>query len=396
MFPQIRKILLGLVLFIGWSTLQAQVYIPTYGAIVNQCSESGILANLTEFQNLGVKSRGTTAQDNTLQWLKNKYLSYGYTAAQITEDPFTYGGTTCKNVIVTKTGTVYPNTFLIIDGHYDTVNGPGANDNGSGVAVILEIARLLRNVPTEYSIKFINFSGEEDGLIGSQHYVSNVVNATTPKMDIKLVINIDEVGGVAGLVNNTITCERDMSPPFSNNAASNTMTTQLINCVRLYSPLQTHLANAYASDYMPFQSNGEIITGLFEKNETPHAHTANDVLANMDPNYVYNVAKAAIGAALHFAVVCANCTLAIDETTNFKVGIYPNPASSFINIDKGELTDLSYTYCIEDILGKEVLRKTVHLPKQHEPIAVDSLHAGMYFLTLEAGNKRIVKKIIIN
>ena len=296
--------LLFIILFSS-QAINCQVYNANYAAVVNQCSSSNILNNLTEYEALGVKRRGTVALDNTLTWLKNKYLNYGYTASQISEDSYTYTGSNavCKNLVVTKIGTLYPNTFIIIDGHYDSINGTGTNDNGSGLVCILEVARLLQNIPTQYSIKFINFSGEEDGLYGSQHFVSSVVNATTPKMNIKLVFNIDEVGGVAGMVNNTITCERDMSTPTSNNAASALVTNELITCVGLYSPLSTFLDRAYASDYMSFQSNNEVITGFFERNETTHKHTPTDFLVNMDPNYNYNVAKAAIGAMLHFSVV---------------------------------------------------------------------------------------------
>jgi len=176
----------------------------------------------------------------------------------------------------------------------------------------LETARLLQNVSTEYSIKFINFSGEEDGLKGIQQYVSSVVNGTTPKMNLRLVFNLDEVGGVAGMTNNSITCERDTNgTPSTNNAASSTMTNELITCVGLYSPLQTTLSYAYASDYMPFQANNEIITGFFETNETTHKHTATDLLVNMDPVYNYKVAKAATGAVLHFAK--ADTTLGLDS-----------------------------------------------------------------------------------
>ncbi|WP_395633425.1 M28 family metallopeptidase, partial [Flavobacterium sp.] len=158
----------------------AQQYVPFYGSVVDQVSSSNILNNLTEFENLGVKRRGTPALQNTLDWLKAEYLSYGYTAAQMQEYSFTNSTTTCKNLVVTKVGTLYPNTYVIICGHYDTITGRGTNDNGSGVVTIFEVARLLQNIPTEYSIKFINFSGEEDGLIGSQHFVSTVVNATNP------------------------------------------------------------------------------------------------------------------------------------------------------------------------------------------------------------------------
>ena len=243
----------------------SQTFNASYAAIVNQCSSSNILTNLTEYEALGLKRRGTVSLENTFTWLKNKYLSYGYTASQMVEDSYTYQGSqaVCKNLIVTKIGTLYPNKYVIIDGHYDSIGGTGTNDNGSGVVSILEVARLLQNIPTQYSIKFINFSGEEDGLVGSQHYVSTVVNGTTPKMDIRLLFNIDEVGGVAGMVNNTITCERDTSSPTSNNAASNTFTNELITCVGLYSPLNTFLSYAYASDYMSFQSNNEVITGFF-------------------------------------------------------------------------------------------------------------------------------------
>lgn len=378
------------------NTTQAQTYIQSYGNVVNQVSQSGILTNLTEFENLGVKYRGTLAQANTLQWLKNKYLSYGYTASQLTEDTFTYSGATCKNLIVTKIGTVYPNTYVIVCGHYDTITGTGTNDNGSGVSTILEIARLLQNIPTEYSIKFINFSGEEDGLRGSQNYVSTVVNGTTPKMSIKLVFNIDEVGGVAGMLNNTITCERDTGNPSANNAASNTITNELIKCTQLYSPLQTKLSYAYASDYMPFQSNGEIITGFFETNETTHAHTTQDLLVNMDPTYVYKVAKAATGATLHFAKATTTASLGTDAfEKDFNVSFFPNPVKEYLTINKGKLEVEEYVFTLVDLNGKQVLQQNVTNAKLLESVDISKLSKGIYMGILETGEYRISKKIVI-
>lgn len=376
--------------------LKAQVLNANYTAVVNQCSSSTVLSNLTEYENLGVKRRGTIALDNTLTWLKNKYLSYGYTASQITEDSYTYAGSpaVCKNLIVTKIGTVYPNTFVIIDGHYDSLNGTGTNDNGSGLVCILEVARLLQNIPTQYSIKFINFSGEEDGLKGSQHFVTSVVNSTNPKMNIKLVFNLDEVGGVAGMVNNIITCEYDNSSPTTNNAASNAITNELITCVGLYSPLNTFRNFAYSSDYMPFQSNNEIITGFFEKNETTHKHTSTDFLINMDPIYNYNVAKAAIGAMLHFAVV--DTTMSNEEfVAGFQGSFFPNPTKDFLNINCGKL-DRNYTFNLVDLQGKMVFSKTFEQAKQTESIAVADFSKGMYLAVIVSGNKRFTKKIVID
>lgn len=385
-----------IILFFFTSNLIGQTYNVGYATVVNQCSQDNITSNLIQFENLGVKRRGTVALQNTLNWLKNKYLSFGYTVSQFQEDSFTNGNFTCKNLIVTKIGTVYPNIFVIVDGHYDSITGKGTNDNGSGTVTILEIARLLQNIPTEYSIKFINFSGEEDGLVGSQHYVNAIVNATTPKLNIKVVFNIDEVGGVSDSINDTITCERDTGNPTSNNAASNVITNQLINCVQLYSPLNTFLASAYASDYMTFENNNEVITGFFEKNETQYRHTSNDLLVNMDPIYNFNVAKAAIGATMHFAVANTNQLANESYNNDFQVSFYPNPTTNVINVNTGILNASSYTFSLVDIYGKTVYNTsfiTQHLEKQ---LSLAQLSSGIYLAILETENNRITKKIIKN
>ena len=389
-----KKLLFSFILllyFQGYS----QNFIPYYGSVVDQVSESSILNNLTEFENIGVKRRGTTSLQNKLNWLKNEYLSYGYTTNQMQEYSFVNGSNTCKNLVVTKVGTLYPNTFIILCGHYDTINGKGTNDNGSGVVSIFEVARLLRNIPTEYSIKFINFSGEEDGLIGSQHFVSTVVNATNPKMDIRLVFNIDEVGGRSDMTNDTITCERDTGSPTTNNASSNLMTNELINCVELYSPLTTFLSYAYASDYLPFEDNNEVITGFFEKNETPYRHTANDLLINMDPVYVFNVAKAATGAMLHFSKASTSALDLNDLNDTHQVSFFPSPAKDVLNINLGNLTDTQYYFYFIDLQGKIVFKK--HFENAHlvESISLDGLSKGMYMAVMQTSTKRITKKIIV-
>ena len=389
-----NPLLLFLLLFVTQIGF-GQQFIPYYGSVVGQVSESSILNNLTEFENLGVKRRGTSPLQNTLNWLKAEYLSYGYTTNQMQEYSFTNGSATCKNLVVTKVGTLYPNTFIILCGHYDTINGKGTNDNGSGVVSIFEVARLLRNIPTEYSIKFINFSGEEDGLIGSQHFVSTVVNATNPKMDIRLVFNIDEVGGRSDMTNDTITCERDTGSPTTNNASSNLMTNELINCVELYSPLTTFLSYAYASDYLPFEDNNEVITGFFEKNETPYRHTANDLLINMDPVYVFNVAKAATGAMLHFSKASTSALDLNDLNDTHQVSFFPSSAKDVLNINLGNLTDTQYYFYFIDLQGKIVFKK--HFENAHlvESISLDGLSKGMYMAVMQTSTKRITKKIIV-
>ena len=373
----------------------AQTFVQGYQSRINQITQTNINNYLTEFAAFGVKTTGSTSNNNTFNWLKNKYLSFGYSDSQISENAFTYNGNLTKNLILTKTGTKYPNTYVIVCGHYDTIAGPGVNDNGSGTSVILELARILKDVPTEYSIKFINFTGEEQGLRGSQNYVNTVVNGTNPKMSIKLVFNIDQVGGVAGQVNNTITCERDTNnSPSTNNAASNAITQELMNCVSLYSPLQTNLSYAYGSDYMPFQSNGEIITGFYEFNESNVPHTSADIYSNMDPVFVYNVAKAALGAVQHFATADLN-SLSVNDCPPEKMleslKIYPNPSSDFINIEMLNYNLKKYTFTITDLSGKLLVKS-----ENTKKVDVSNLSPGIYFGTMTVEGQKLTKKIVIS
>ncbi|WP_370898333.1 M28 family peptidase [Chryseobacterium gossypii] len=375
-------------------TLNAQTFIQAYQDRANQVTQTNITNYLLEFQNLGIKTTGSANNTATLNWIKNKYLSYGYSASQIEEDPFTFGSTNSKNLIITKTGTVYPNKYVIICGHFDSIVGPGVSDNGSGTSIILEAARILKDVPTEYSIKFIHFSGEEQGLYGSYHYVNSVAYQNgVRQLDIKLVFNIDQVGGKLGNNNTTIYCDEDQGSPLSNNAASQVVTQELATCTGLYSPLQTDVDPAYASDYMPFEEKGEVITGFYEFIRSHNEHTIHDTFANVDPAYVYNVGKAAVGALQHFAVATTT-TLGVNDMNSQKslestVKIYPNPVKDIVNLDLPH--DIkNFSFEITDILGHSLLKKS-----NETKINVSALEKGAYIGILKSGDQTVVRKILI-
>lgn len=376
------------------TAFSAQTLIQAYQKRTNQITQTNIDTYLAEFASYGIKSTGSTNNNNAFNWLKNKYLAFGYSESQISENAFSYNGNTTKNLILTKTGTTYPNTYVIVCAHYDTIGGPGVNDNGSGTAVLLEMARILKDVTTEYSIKFINFTGEEQGLKGSQNYVSTVVNATNPKMNIKLVFNIDQVGGVAGKVNNKINCERDTNnSPSTNNEASAAVTQELMNCVSLYSTLQPNLSYAYASDYMPFQANNEVITGFYEYTESTKPHTSGDTLANMDPTFVFNVAKAALGAVQHFSVADLTFLSAADcppEKMLSSLKIFPNPTSTTLFIDLLNLNLRDFSFTISDFNGKTLLKK-----QNEKVIDVSQLPNGVYLGTLQVEDQYKTQKIVV-
>ncbi|OCA78638.1 leucyl aminopeptidase [Chryseobacterium contaminans] len=396
-----KKVAIFLFASLALQNIGAQNFIQAYKNRADMVSQTNITNNLTDFENLGVKTTGSPVNTNTLNWLKNKYISYGYTASQIEEDPFTYttsGGnsTSSKNLVITKTGTLYPDKYVIICGHFDTIVGPGVSDNGSGTSILLEAARILKDVPTEYSIKFIHFSGEEQGLKGSYHYADEIAyQGSVRNLDIKLVFNIDQVGGQIGNNNTTITCERDTGGMSANNAASNTVTQELAACTSLYSPLQTSISYAYSSDYIPFEAKGYTITGFYEYIKSNNEHTVNDIFTNVDPVYVFNVGKAAVGALQHFAVASTtNNALGTQEAPEQKitetVNIYPNPVKNLLTIEFPKKTE-KFNIEISDMTGNTVL----HSENQNR-IDTTPLINGTYMISVKTERSHVIKKIIID
>ncbi|KPH14272.1 M28 family peptidase [Chryseobacterium sp. ERMR1:04] len=373
--------------------LQAQSFIQAYQDRANMVTQTNITTNLQDFSNLGIKTTGSANNVNALNWLKSKYASYGYSASQIVEDPFTFGSTSSKNLVITKTGTLYPNKYVIICGHFDTLNGPGVNDNGSGTSIILEAARILKDVPTEYSIKFIHFSGEEQGLKGSQHYANTVAyQGNNRVLDIKLVFNLDQVGGKMGNNNNTVFCDEDMGGNSSNTAAGVAATQELITLTGLYSPLLTDIDQAEDTDYMPFEAKGEVITGYFEKIRSSYPHTINDTFANTDPVYIYNVGKASVGALQHFAVATTTSTLStknLSVNTLESIKIYPNPAKDILHIEfpkKGK----DFSFEITDMIGHTLIKEA-----NKTQINISNLANGAYIGVVKSEGQTVVRKVLI-
>ena len=391
-----KKYISSVILLASVHFMEAQTFIQAYQNRANQVSQSNVNTYLQEFEALGVKRTGTTQNTNAFNWIKNKYTTFGYTTANFQEHAWTASGLSSKNLIVTKTGTLYPNKFVIVCGHFDSINGPGTNDNGSGTSIILEIARILKDVPTDYSIKFIHFSGEEQGLFGSSRYVSEIVNGTSPKMDIKVVVNLDQVGGLKNRTNNKLYHDKDQASPASNNAAAAIAVQELANCTTLYSTLGVDFDPAESTDYVPFQQNGEIITGYFEYEggfNNPYVHTANDLLINMDPVYVYNIGKAAVGAIQHFSVA-STATLGVEDVTVSKilgsVDFYPNPAKNILNL-KIDDHSKAFTFELTDMSGSRIL---INKNNAHK-IDISHLKTGVYLGTISMDNEKVTKKIII-
>jgi Zn-dependent M28 family amino/carboxypeptidase len=137
-----------------------------------------------------VKSRrdGTKGNVEITSWLKKTLEEWHYKVTMQC-----YKKKSC-NIIADKIGTDDPNPEYLYTAHFDSVGRSyaGANDNASGVAVLLEMARMLSEKPSQKSVRFIFFNGEEDVFVGSGFYTRNETDQNLKK--IKLVLNFDMVG----------------------------------------------------------------------------------------------------------------------------------------------------------------------------------------------------------
>lgn len=126
-------------------------------------------------------------------------LEKGNAKTRITKD------TEVVNVLAIKRGTKYPNRYVVMAGDIDsrvsdplnyTDDSPGANDNASGMAGVLEAARVLANYEFESSILLVGLSGEEQGLYGGKHLAAKAVEED---WEIVGVLNNDMIGNIEGV-----------------------------------------------------------------------------------------------------------------------------------------------------------------------------------------------------
>ena len=127
------------------------------------------------------------------EWLKAQIITMGY---EYMAQPFTMtsadGVTPCygENLIFSKQGA--SDRVIVVGAHYDCVEQTfGTDDNASGVGVLLELASIYSTKESPYTIRFILFSAEEPGCLGSQYYVDNLSQEERDR--IACMINIDTI-----------------------------------------------------------------------------------------------------------------------------------------------------------------------------------------------------------
>ncbi len=166
-------------------------------SVIDLVSLDSLLEYDTRLMNFRTRYVWSDSIDAARDWMVAKFQSWGYT--DVSWQAFTWNSGTHYNVVVVKPGYAEPDKVIVVGGHYDTYNSqqsslvfaPGADDNGSGTAATMEMARILADIPLRKTVIFIPFTAEEVGLIGSAYAASQFVANGT---DIEVMFNYDMIG----------------------------------------------------------------------------------------------------------------------------------------------------------------------------------------------------------
>jgi len=178
---------------------------PVILEVVNEINSDSIRATIQHLQDFGTRFLLKDNRKEIATWIANKFISYGFT--DVVVDSFlcyvNWSGIFVDtlwqyNIVATLTGQSAPDEIYVVGGHYDAIvlasldTTPGADDNGSGTAATMEIARAMKqiNYQPESTIKFCLFAAEELGLYGSKY---QAMKAHQTGEDVRFMLNMDMI-----------------------------------------------------------------------------------------------------------------------------------------------------------------------------------------------------------
>ena len=227
--------------------------------------------------------------------LRAKFRQMGY--GDVALEEFAVARTTRFNVVATKRGTTAPAEIVVLGAHFDSRNkdaqdargpAPGADDNGTGTAAVLEIARQLAAVPTARTVRFVLFSGEEQGLVGARADAQRLKAAGA---NVVLMANLDMIGrssppGPGGerppahvparrgrprrrrRARRAIYVESDQGLDVPGNDAASRRWGDRLERIAYGYGLGVSRGPLYGTDYLPFEAAGYPAVGLYDGADT--------------------------------------------------------------------------------------------------------------------------------
>jgi hypothetical protein len=285
----------------GRSAPQAVAQDPLVETIVSLVSSSDLSSNVQSLQDFQTRYASTSNCEASGQYIYNIFSGLGLDDVRFA--PFTFSGSTSsRNVVAEKTGETYPGDIVIICAHYDSTSpsvsrltlAPGADDNASGTAAVLEAARVLASYPLDFTVRFIAFSAEEWGLYGSRAYAT-AAGLTGER--IVGVINLDMIAFAD-------TMPEDLQVIV--NSASGWLADRFLAAAANYGVLgatKTVDASFVYSDHAPFWDSGYPAMLAIEDDplQNPYYHKTTDTLDKINLDFFTSATRASLGLLAELA-----------------------------------------------------------------------------------------------
>ncbi len=369
------------------NTLMATVNIDSLTKYVNDLSgENTVMIN----QNLSTITHRTDLMGNDLatNYIIETLLKTGLT---VESDNYNALG---KNVIAIQPGSTHPEIFYVISAHYDAIPNHAADDNASGTASVLEVARILSNYNFSYSIIYALWDQEEIGLIGSRDWAKD---ARDENVTINGIINLDMIG-----YNKTSNNRFDIYT--GNYANSINLSQQITNFCSVYNLSLTPFVinSSTLSDQVAFWEKDYSAVLLIEPTEdglfNPYYHTSLDRIDKFNMGFFHEMSKLGLGVIADLASIeNVTSTEELDIQDSFRFTVYPNPVkdNGYIKLSLSEHSSikidiLTITGITLKSITDEFLASGDHLFN-----IPDNLSAGVYLVRLQTDFGSQYKKLII-
>ncbi len=229
---------------------------------------------------------------------------------------YTWGGgtvnVTSENVVAVFPGTDVGAGVIVIGAHYDTITtnysdgkayAPGANDNASGVAAMLETAEIMAGWPCRATLVFVAFTAEETGRQGSLAFVKNYLQAQNSPIPVRAMLNLDIIGSEMG-ANGEI--DRRTIRLFSaepNDSPSRQLARQMTLIINTYMDDANPVVQSAEErtgrwgDHQSFSAAGYPAVRLIQSLEDPtRQHSARDTIEGIQPAYLMRTTRAALAS----------------------------------------------------------------------------------------------------
>jgi len=266
---------------------------PDVAELVGQLSPASYQSDLTWLAGLPTRHSLSATFTQAADFAADRMVALGY---QVSRMPITVGAGQSTNLIGDRPGAGTTRGLVVVTAHLDSINiaggpaaaSPGADDNGSGSAGVLELGRLLSTRSWEHDVRLILFGGEEEGLFGSKQYVAAL--PTAERARVRAVLNMDMIA-----TKNTAmpTVLLEGAP------VSSSQMTALATAAATYTGLKVETSlNPFASDHVPFINAGvpAVLTIEGADSANGHIHSANDTLNFIDWSLAAEILRMNIAA----------------------------------------------------------------------------------------------------